>query len=103
MKRRLAAPHTLAGFLALGLVAAWIASCARCAVVEENSDAMADATKGSSVEGIFRGTARLAESSRDYSTSEEHYIGRSVSAQILQRYKVHPDRNLQDYVNLVGK
>jgi predicted Zn-dependent protease len=103
MKRRVAAPHTLAGLLALGLVAAWIASGPGCAVVEKTSDAMADATKGSSVEGIFRGTARLAESSRDYSTSEEHYIGRSVSAQILQRYKVHPDRNLQDYVNLVGK
>jgi predicted Zn-dependent protease len=64
---------------------------------------MADATKGSSVEGIFRGTARMAESMRDYSTSEEHYIGRSVSAQILDRYKVHPDKGLQDYVNLVGK
>ena len=103
MKRRIASAPTLAGLLGLGLVAAWIASGPGCAVVEKTSDAMADATKGSSVEGIFRGTARLAESYRDYSTSEEHYIGRSVSAQILQRYKVHPDRNLQDYVNLVGK
>ena len=103
MKRRLASPSTLAGLLTLGLLGAWIASGPGCAVVEKTSDAMADATKGSSVEGIFRGTARLAESGRDYSTSEEHYIGRSVSVQILQRYKVHPDRNLQDYVNLVGK
>jgi len=101
--RHLASPKALAGVLAAGLLAAWIATGPGCAIVEKTSDAMADATKGSSVEGIFRGTARMAESYRDYSTSEEHYIGRSVSAQILQRYKVHPDRNLQDYVNLVGK
>ena len=39
---------------------------------------------------------------KDYEPSHEYYIGRSVSAQILSRYKVHPDRRLQEYVNLVG-
>jgi predicted Zn-dependent protease len=29
-------------------------------------------------------------------------MGRAVSAQILSRYKVHPDKSLQEYVNLVG-
>lgn len=73
-----------------------------CRFIESTSDALADATEGSAVSDVFRGSARLAESYREYSPAEEHYIGRSVSAQILARYRVHPDQSLQDYVNLVG-
>jgi predicted Zn-dependent protease len=73
-----------------------------CKVIESTGDALAGATAGTPVSGVFSGTARLAESMRDYSPAEEHYIGRSVAAQILSQYKVHPDKELQEYVNLVG-
>jgi len=73
-----------------------------CKFVESTSDVLADATAGSAASDVFRGTARAAESLRDYSPSEEHYIGRAVAAEILSRYKVHPDEKLQNYVNLVG-
>jgi predicted Zn-dependent protease len=82
--------------------AAWLALSPGCAVIESASDTLADATAGSAVSDVFRGAARAAESFKGYSPAQEYYIGRSVAAQVLQVYKVHPDRALQRYVNLVG-
>jgi predicted Zn-dependent protease len=73
-----------------------------CKVIESTADTLADATAGTAVSDVLRGTARAAESMRPYSPAEEHYIGRAVAAEILSRYKVHPDNSLQHYVNLVG-
>jgi predicted Zn-dependent protease len=73
-----------------------------CGVVEKAADTMADATAGTGVSSLLRGTARAAESFRDYSPAQEHYIGRAVAAQVLARYRMHPDAKLQDYVQLVG-
>jgi predicted Zn-dependent protease len=87
----------------IGVAAIAVALGPGCRVVQDASNALADATAGSAVSGVFRGTGLLAESMRDYAPSEEHYIGRAVAAQILTRYKVHPDASLQEYVNLVGQ
>lgn len=38
----------------------------------------------------------------DITEEEEHYIGRSVAALILSRYKVYDNPRLNNYVNLVG-
>ena len=73
-----------------------------CRAIERGADALADATAGSGVSGVFRGTARMAEGFRDYSPSEEHYIGRAVAAEILSRFKAHKDERLDEYVNLLG-
>lgn len=73
-----------------------------CRAIESGADAIAGATRGTPVSGLFSGVARAAESMRDYYPSEKHYIGRSVGAEILSQFKVHPDQKLQDYVNLVG-
>lgn len=104
MKRRdlpMRRPLDLLG-LALVSCAAGVLASGGCSVVESVGDTLADATQGTVVSDAFRGTARLAESFRDYSPAEEHYIGRAVGAEILARYRVHPDRKLQEYVNLVG-
>jgi predicted Zn-dependent protease len=96
--------HVLAVTLSLG-VASGIAGAFLfhgCRAIESTGDALAGATSGTPLSSVFGGVARMAESLRDYSPAEEHYIGRSVSAQILARYKVHPDKKLQEYVNLVG-
>jgi predicted Zn-dependent protease len=92
----------LLGPLAAGATASWLALSPGCSVIESASDTLADATAGTAVSDVFRGTARAAESFKGYSPAEEYYIGRSVAAQILQVYKVHPDQALQKYVNLVG-
>jgi predicted Zn-dependent protease len=73
-----------------------------CKVIESTGDTLAKATEGTAASSLFSGMARAAESMRDYSPAEEHYIGRSVAAQILSQYTVLPDASLQEYVNLVG-
>lgn len=73
-----------------------------CRVVEGFGDTMAGVTAGTPVAPVFSGMARAAESFREYSPSEEHYIGRAVGAEILARYRVADDQALADYVNLVG-
>src|SRR5258705_12268706 len=68
-----------------------------CRAIESGADSLADATRGSAVSGLFRGVARSAEGFRDCSPSEEHFIGRSVAAEILTGYKVHDDPQLSPY------
>jgi predicted Zn-dependent protease len=74
-----------------------------CKFIENAGDTMATATSGTAVSGVFSGVARAAESMRDYSPAEEHYIGRAVAAEILGKYEVSSNQALQDYVNLVGQ
>lgn len=73
-----------------------------CKLVESTADSIAGATSGTPVGTVFSGIARTAESFRDYSLAEEHYIGRAVAVQILSQYKVKEDEQLKEYVNLVG-
>jgi predicted Zn-dependent protease len=87
-------------FLAAPATGAFLLS--GCRAIESGADALADATAGSAVSNVFRGTARAAESFKDYSPSEEHFIGRAVAAEVLSRYQVHDDPRLTEYVNLVG-
>jgi len=96
--------HVLGISMTLAVAAAGLAAVVfhGCRAIESTGDALAGATAGTPLSSVFSGTARLAESMRDYSPAEEHYIGRSVAAQILARYKVHPDKKLHEYVNLVG-
>ncbi len=63
------------------------------------------ATDESSVEGkLIRGANRLRKSFQDLDPSEEHYIGRSVAAEILAlpQYPLAEDEVLLAYVERVG-
>lgn len=75
---------------------------AACAAIlntlEENTDE-------NSAEGkLIRGANRMRKSFQDLDPSEEHYIGRSVAAQILAlpAYPVDDDARLQAYVERIG-
>jgi len=94
------APLAILGLAAGVPIAAWLSGCG---AMEKALDAVGDATAGTAVGDLAKGGARLAESGKDYSTSQEHYIGRAVAVEILSRYKVHPDPALTEYVNLVGQ
>ncbi len=68
-------------------------------------DALEGATDPDSAEGkLIRGTNRLRKSAQDLDPSEEHYIGRTVAAQIvaMPQYKLSTDQAVLDYVNRVG-
>lgn len=63
------------------------------------------ATDEGSVEGkLVRGANRVRKSFQDIDPSEEHYIGRSVAAQILAlpEYPLRDEESLQSYVERVG-
>lgn len=87
--------------LAVGIAAMLLAP--GCKFIENTSDTLSKATAGTPVSGVFGGISKAAESMRDYSPAEEHYIGRSVAAEILGKYEVHPNKALEVYVNLVGQ
>ena len=48
-------------------------------------------------------TKKLQEANRDFSTEEEVELGNGITASFLGATKLHPDQNLQRYVNRVGK
>jgi len=85
--------------LCLLLLAVPMAACA--AVM----NALEDATPEDSVAGkLVRGTNRLRKSFQDLDPSEEHFIGRSVAAQILAmpEYRLSDDQALLAYVERIG-
>jgi predicted Zn-dependent protease len=50
-----------------------------------------------------RGVTKASEASRPINDSEEYYIGRAVAAQILSRYSLSQNVELNTYVNEVGE
>ena len=75
---------------------------AACAAV---MNALEEATdEGSAAGKLVRGANRLRKSFQDLDPSEEHFIGRSVAAQILAmpQYPVSDDAKLAAYVERVG-
>lgn len=75
---------------------------AACAAV---MNALEEATEEGSAAGkLVRGANRLRKSFQDLDPSEEHFIGRSVAAQILAmpQYPVSDDAKLAAYVERVG-
>jgi predicted Zn-dependent protease len=83
-----------------GLLLLPIVACA------EVMNALEGATDENSAEGkLIRGANRLRKSFQDLDPSEEHFIGRSVAAQILAMpaYKLLQNEAATAYVNRVGK
>ena len=48
-------------------------------------------------------TKKLQEANRDFTTDEEIELGNGITAGFLGAARLHPDQNLQRYVNRVGK
>lgn len=80
-----------------------ILALAGCAVVEKGAEVLEQGGKISSQDKeLITKTSEAARSSfRDLSEEEEYYIGRSVAALILARYKVWEDTPATNYVNLL--
>jgi predicted Zn-dependent protease len=88
------------GLLASLLVALGLVACA------DLMNSLEESTEENSVLGsAVRGVNRLRKSFQDLDPSEEHYIGRSVAAQILvmPEYPLADIEQLDAYVNRVGQ
>jgi predicted Zn-dependent protease len=48
-------------------------------------------------------TKKLQEANKDFTTEEEIELGNGITASFLGATRLHPDQNLQRYVNRVGK
>jgi predicted Zn-dependent protease len=85
--------------LACALLSLSVAACASVMSTLEQ------ATDEDSAEGkLIRGASRLRKSFQDLDPSEEHFIGRSVAAQILAlpQYPLSDDEDLLAYVERIG-
>ena len=86
----------------VGLLLAAGIALAACAEVMNSLESI---TPEDSVAGkAVRGANRLRKSQEDLDPAEEHFIGRSVAAQILAmpEYAVADDQKLTEYLNLLG-
>lgn len=57
---------------------------------------------GSAINAGVTGISKVAEASKDITPGEEHYIGRSVAAMVVNKYPLVQNQALTDYVNKVG-
>lgn len=57
---------------------------------------------GSAIGTAVTGIQKVAEASKDITPSEEHYIGRTVAAMVIDRYPLISDPALTQYINKVG-
>lgn len=47
--------------------------------------------------------SKVYDAAQDITPEQEYYIGRSVAASVLQKYKLYNSKSLNEYVNSVGK
>ncbi len=57
---------------------------------------------GSAINAGVTGISKVAEASKEITPGEEHYIGRSIAAMVVNKYPLVQDAALTDYVNKVG-
>jgi predicted Zn-dependent protease len=57
----------------------------------------------SQAESISKSTHAMARSFEDFTPEQEYYIGRTVGAIILEKYKPYADTKANAYINLLGQ
>lgn len=89
-------------FFAFFIAAALLAS-AGCSVLEKGADLVGKADNAAkTVDKVSQTAQTLRSAFGDFTEEEEYYIGRSVAALILSRYKPLDDPSLTAYLNVVG-
>jgi len=54
-------------------------------------------------ESINRSATAVTKASEDFTPEQEYYIGRSVGAVLLSKYKPYNDSQAENYINLIGQ
>lgn len=57
----------------------------------------------SEADSISKSAKAVAKTFKDFTPEQEYYIGRTIAAVILNKYRPHPDKNANDYINLLGQ
>lgn len=80
-----------------------------CATLEEAANVGTSVAKsqgivtGEQAKSITRVTKSVAKTFEDITPEQEHYIGRSVGAVLVNKYKPYPNGPANDYLNLLGQ
>jgi predicted Zn-dependent protease len=80
-----------------------------CATLEEAANVGTSVAKsqgivtGEQAKSITRVTKAVAKTFEDITPEQEHYIGRSVGAVLVNKYKPYPNGPANDYLNLLGQ
>jgi beta-barrel assembly-enhancing protease len=80
-----------------------------CATLEEAANVGTSVAKsqgivtGEQAKSITSVTKAVAKSFEDITPEQEHYIGRSVGAVLVNKYKPYPNGPANDYLNLLGQ
>jgi len=91
---------------ALTLLAAFLMGCAAVDTVTTVATGVGVATgtiTPSQGEAIRKSTAAVAKTLEDFTPEQEYYIGRTVGAVVLVKYKALPDKKANSYLNLLGQ
>jgi len=100
---------TFRGATAIAFLLAGLAGWSGCAAMEQVSKVgtsvaqSAGVVTGEQAKSINRSTAAIAKTQEDFTPEQEYYIGRSVGAVIVNRYKPYPDPQANGYLNLLGQ
>jgi predicted Zn-dependent protease len=83
--------------------------CAGCASLEQATKVGTSVAQsqglvtGEQAKSITKSTTAVAKAYEDFTPEQEYYIGRTVGAVILTRYKPYPDNPANSYLNLLGQ
>jgi len=100
---------TFRGATAIAFLLAGLAGWSGCAAMEQVSKVgtsvaqSAGVVTGEQAKSINRSTAAIAKTQEDFTPEQEYYVGRSVGAVIVNRYKPYPDPQANGYLNLLGQ
>jgi predicted Zn-dependent protease len=89
-----------------GLCAGLMTSCETLNQLSEAGTSIAVASgaiSSNEARSINRSVKAVGKTFEDISPEQEYYIGRSVAATLLGRYKPYDDANLNHYVNVLGQ
>jgi beta-barrel assembly-enhancing protease len=97
------------GATAIAFLLAGLAGWSGCAAMEQVSQVGTSVAKSQGIvteaqaKSITRSTTAISKSLEDFTPEQEYYIGRSVGAVIVNRYKPYPNAQANSYLNLLGQ
>lgn len=91
--------------LGLGLILFFVVLASGCQATQAIIDAGVSSGLITEVQGesISKSTKAIARSFEDFTPEQEYYLGRSVGAIILSKYKPYDNKQANHYLNLLGQ
>lgn len=100
---------TFRGAASIAFLLAGLAGGAGCAAMEQVAQVGTSVAQsqgivtGEQAKSIIRSTTAIAKTLEDFTPEQEYYIGRSVGAVIVNRYKPYSIAQANSYLNLLGQ